>query len=46
MFHKTKNKNNIGTIAFKNYFKQLPAAGFERNLENVQSYEGSYSKNY
>ena len=26
MFHKTKNKNNIGTIAFKNYFKQLPAA--------------------
>ena len=40
-----------GTIEFKNYFKQIPVpfkiyADFESNLKNVQSYEGSYSKNY
>ena len=38
-----------GTIAFKNYFKQIPVpfktfANFERNLKSVKSYEGSYSK--
>ena len=40
-----------GRIEFKNYFKQIPVpfkiyADFESNLKNVQSYEGSYSKNY
>ena len=40
-----------GTIEFKNYFKQIPVpfkiyADFEINLKNVESYEGSYSKNY
>ena len=39
-----------GTIEFKNYFKQIPVpfkiyADFECNLESVESYEGSYSKN-
>ena len=40
-----------GTIKFKNYFKQIPVpfkiyADFECNLESVESYESSYSKNY
>ena len=40
-----------GRIEFKNYFKQIPVpfkiyADFESNLKNVQSCEGSYSKNY
>ena len=39
-----------GTIKFKNYFKQIPVpykiyADFERNLESVESFEHSYSKN-
>ena len=39
-----------GTIEFKNYFKQIPVpfkfyADFERDLESVEGYEGSYSKN-
>ena len=39
-----------GTIEIKNYFKQIPVpfkvyADFECNLESVESYEGSYSKN-
>ena len=39
-----------GTIEFKNYFKQVPVpfkvyTNFECNLESVESYEGSYSKN-
>ena len=39
-----------GTIEFKNYFKQIPVllkiyADFECNLEGVESYEGSYTKN-
>ena len=39
-----------GTIEFKNYFKQIPVpfkiyADFECNLERVERYEGSYSKN-
>ena len=39
-----------GTIVFENYFKQIPApskiyAGFECNLECVEIYEGSYTKN-
>ena len=39
-----------GTIEFKNYFKQMLIpfkmyADFECNLESVESYEGSYSKN-
>ena len=39
-----------GTIEFKNYFKQIPVpfkfyADFECNLDRVESYEGSYSKN-
>ena len=39
-----------GTAEFKNYFKQIPVpfkvyADFECNLEKVESYEGSYSKN-
>ena len=39
-----------GTIEFKIYFKQIPVpfkiyADFECNLKNVESYEGSYSKN-
>ena len=39
-----------GTIEFENYFKQIPApfkiyANFECNLEGVESYEGSYTKN-
>ena len=38
-----------GTIKFKNCFKQIQVpfkvyAGFERNLDSVESYEGSYSK--
>ena len=38
-------------IEFRNYFKQIPVpfkiyADFECNLENVESYEGSYSKKY
>ena len=37
-----------GTIKFKNYFKQIPVpfkiyADFKCNLENAESYEGSYS---
>ena len=37
-------------IEFKNYFKQIPVpfkiyADFECNLDSVESYEGSYSKN-
>ena len=39
-----------GTIEFENYFKQIPVpfkiyADFECNLEKVESYEGSYTKN-
>ena len=39
-----------GTIKFKNYFKQIPVpfkiyADFECNLESVESFEHSYSKN-
>ena len=39
-----------GTIEFQNYFKQIPApfktyANFQWNQENVESYEGSYTKN-
>ena len=38
-----------GTIEFKNCFKQIPVsfkayADFECNLESIESYEGSYSK--
>ena len=38
-------------IEFKNYFKQLPVpfiiyADFERNLRDVEIYEGSYTKKY
>ena len=41
----------IGTIKFKNYFKQIPVpfkiySDFEYNLKSVESYEGSYSKKY
>ena len=40
-----------GTIAFKNYFKQISFpfkifADFECNIKSVESYEGSYSKKY
>ena len=40
-----------GTIEFKNYFKQIPVsfkvyANCEGNLKSVESYEGSYSKQY
>ena len=40
-----------GTIEFKNYFKQLPVpfkiyADFECNLQNVECYEGTYTKKY
>ena len=40
-----------GKTKFKNYFKQTPVpfkiyADFKRNLESVESYEGSYSKKY
>ena len=40
-----------GATEFKNYFEQIPVpfivyADFECNLENVESYEGSYSKKY
>ena len=40
-----------GTIEFNNYFKQIPVpfkiyADCESNLEGVEIYEGSYSKNY
>ena len=40
-----------GTTEFKNYFKQLPVpfkiyADFERNLKNVECYEGNYTKKY
>ena len=39
-----------GTIAFENYFKQIPVpfkifADFECNLESAEVCEGSYSKN-
>ena len=39
-----------GTTEFENYFKQIPVpfkiyVDFECNLENVESYEGSYTKN-
>ena len=39
-----------GTIEFENYLKQIPVpfkvyADFECNLEGVESYEGSYTKN-
>ena len=39
------------TIEFKQYFKQIPVpfkfyANFECNLDSVESYEGSYSKEY
>ena len=39
-----------GTIEFENYFKQIPVsfkiyADFECNLEKVESYEGSNTKN-
>ena len=39
-----------GTIEFLNYFKQIPVpikiyADFECNLESVERYEGSYTKN-
>ena len=40
-----------GTIAFRNYFKQIPApfkiyADFQCNLKSAESYEGSYSNKY
>ena len=40
-----------GTIEFENYFKQIPVpfkidADFECNLEEVESYRGSYTKKY
>ena len=40
-----------GIIEFKNYFKQIPDlfkvyADFERILDSVESYEGSYTKKY
>ena len=40
-----------GTLEFKNYLKQLPVpfktyADFECNLENVECYEGTYTKKY
>ena len=40
-----------GTIGLKNYFKQIPVpfkiyTDFERNLKNVEKYEGSYSKKH
>ena len=40
-----------GIIEFENYFKQIPVpfkihADFECNLKIVESYEGSYTKNY
>ena len=40
-----------GTTEFKNYSKQIPVpfkifVDFECNLTSVESYEGSYSKNY
>ena len=40
-----------GTIEFEDYFKQIPVpfkiyADFEWNLEEVESYEGSYTKWY
>ena len=40
-----------GTIEFRKYFKQIWVpfkvyADFECNLENIESYEGSYSKRY
>ena len=39
------------TIKFENYFKQLPVpfkiyADFDCNFKKVESYEGSYTKNY
>ena len=39
-----------GIMEFKNYFKQLPVpfkmyAYFECNLKDVETYEGSYTKN-
>ena len=39
-----------GIIEFENYFKQIPVpfqlyADFECNLERVESYEGSHTKN-
>ena len=39
-----------GTVEFEIYFKQIPVpfkvyADFECNLEGVESYEGSYTKN-
>ena len=39
------------TNEFKIYFKQIPVsfkiyADFERNLESIESYEGSYAKKY
>ena len=39
-----------GTIEFEHYFKQIRVpfkiyVDFESNLERVESYEGSYSKN-
>ena len=39
-----------GTIEFENYFKQIPVpfkiyADFECNLESVEYYEDSYTKN-
>ena len=39
-----------GTIEFENYFKQIPVpfkiyVDSECNLEGVESYEGSYTKN-
>ena len=43
-------KLDKGTIEFENYFKQIPVpfkiyADFECNLERVESWEGSYTKN-
>ena len=40
-----------GAIEFENYFKEIPVpfkvyADFECNLENFESYEGSYSRKY
>ena len=40
-----------GIIEFENYFKQIPVpfkiyTDFECNLRSVESYEGSYTKNY
>ena len=44
------SQNKEGITEFENYFKQIPVpfkiySDFECNLEQVESYEGSYTKN-